>query len=250
MATDRPKTIPEAYKIHEDLTESYRMGWRHGHGCAACNVPSIGDKISRCIDWVGLGDEVTAENIREYHEQLTHAGADNSRDFSPFEFTAHWLNDRPSNFDAREEGDDRPTRESCWEAFEEGTADAIRADLATYSDADYGIGDEEPDQDEDEEDAADFLVKALMALPDPDDKQTDQDEEDDQDEEPEDLTGLDPIALINRLLDAYAAIDDIADMYMGSGDGTAEDRARQRRSNLTYISVQNAVLALMKDRDA
>jgi hypothetical protein len=55
---------------------------------------------------------------------------------------------------------------------------------------------------------------------------------------------------VNRLLDAYAAVDDLADMYMGSGDGTAADRATQRRSNLTYISVQNAVLALMKARNA
>lgn len=213
MTTNRPKTIPEAYKAHEDLEQAYSLGWRHGHGCAACNIPAIGDKISPCIDWVGLGDEVDADNIREYHDVLAHAGADNSRQYSPFEFTAHEFNEHPSEYSIREDGDDTPSAEACWEAFEEGTTDAIRAELAEFTSEDYGIT---PDEDEDEN------------------------------EQPEDLTGLDPIALINRLLDAYAAVDDLADMYMGSGDGTAEDRASQRRSNLTYISVQNAVLALMK----
>lgn len=147
MAKSYPDSIPEAYTKHEDLEDSYRRGWNHGHGCAACNVPSIGDKISPCIDWVGLGDTVDAENIREYHEVLAHAGADNSRDFSPFEFTAHWLNEHGSEYSEREDDDDdAPSAEACWEAFEEGTADAIRADLATYTDEDYGI---EPDQDED-----------------------------------------------------------------------------------------------------
>jgi hypothetical protein len=217
MATNYPSTVPAAYTKHEDLQTAYYWGWRHGHGCAACNVPSIGDDIRKCADHMDLGDSdtVTAANIREYHLHLSHAGADNSRDFSPFEFTAHWLNDRPSDFEEREEGDDRPSSEAVWEAFEEGTADAIRADLAEYTDEDYGI---EP--------------------------------EDLEDEQPEDLTGLDAIDLVNRLLDAYAAVDDLADMYMGSGDGTAADRATQRRSNLTYISVQNAVLALMKARNA
>lgn len=213
MATNFPKSIPEAYAKHEDLTKAYTLGWSHGHGIACHNVPSIGDDVRKCVDHMGIGDTVTAENIRDYHLHLCHAAADNSRDFSPFEFTAHHFNSYPSE---PEEDDDTPTSEEMWEAFETGTADAIAADLSEYDDEAYGI---EPDQDE-------------------------------EDEEPEDLTGLDPIALLHRLLDAYAVVDDLADMYMGSGDGTAADRATQRRSNLTYISVQNAVLTLMKDRDA
>lgn len=144
MATNFPKTIPEAFTKHEDLQTAYYYGWRHGHGCAAANVPSIGDRINRSIDWEGLGDTVDAENVREYHEVLAHAGADNSRDFSPFEFTAHWLNEHDSEYSEREEGDDAPSAEACWEAFEEGTADAIRAELSEYSNSDYGI--EEDDE--------------------------------------------------------------------------------------------------------
>jgi hypothetical protein len=146
MTTNYPSTIPEAYKAHEDLTEAYTLGWRHGHGCAACNVPSIGDRIDRSVDWVGCGGTVDAENIKEYHELLSFAGADNSRDFSPFEFTAHWLNEHGSEYSEREEGGDTVSAEACWEAFEEGTADAIRAELSTFTGADYGIEDGEEEE--------------------------------------------------------------------------------------------------------
>lgn len=205
-----PTTIPKAFTKHEDLEDAYRRGWNHGHGIACHNVPTLGETY-----WLDGEGKLTAdvENIREVHLHLCHAAADNSRCYSPFEFLAHEFNERPSEYEEREEGDDTPSREAMWYAFEEGTADAIAADLNEYDDEAYGI---EPDQDEDEE--------------------------------PEDLTGLDAIDLVNRLLDAYSDIDEMLDNYMGSGDGTAEERARQRRSNLTYISVQNAVLALIQRR--
>jgi hypothetical protein len=149
MARNYPETVPAAYTRHDDLEDAYRRGWNHGHGIACHNVPSIGDDIRKCVDHMGIGDTVDAENIRDYHLHLCHAAADNGRDYSPFEFTAHEFNDYPSDCDEWEEGDDRPSREDMWQAFEEGTADAIAADLATYSLSDYGIEDEEPDQDED-----------------------------------------------------------------------------------------------------
>lgn len=147
MAKSYPATVPEAYTKHPDLEDAYRSGWGHGHGIACHNVPSIGDRIDRSVDFDGLGDTVTADNIRRYHQLLCFAGADNSRQYSPFEFMAHEFNDHPSEHDEREEGDDTPTSEEMWEAFEEGTSDAIFADLAEYDDESYGI---EPDQDEDE----------------------------------------------------------------------------------------------------
>jgi hypothetical protein len=42
--------------------------------------------------------------------------------------------------EAGEGDDENPSSDELWEAFEAGTADAIRADIDTYSDADYGIG--------------------------------------------------------------------------------------------------------------
>lgn len=114
-----PESIPAAYQS-TDLERAYRMGWNHGHGIACHNVPDIGDTIDRSLDWVGLGKIVTIDNIAEYHELLCFAAESNSREFSPFEFTAHEFN----------ETDDS---ESLWGAFEAGIADSIHEDLKSYS---------------------------------------------------------------------------------------------------------------------
>ena len=115
-----PEQIPSTYAADSALERAYLMGRNHGHGIACHNVPSIGDAIDRSIDWIGLGKTVTADNIAEYHECLCFAAESGSRDYSPFEFTAHEFN----------ESDDS---ESLWEAFESGVADSIRNDLKGYS---------------------------------------------------------------------------------------------------------------------
>ena len=116
-----PETIPAAF-ASDSLERAYRLGWNHGHGIACHNTPSIGDAIDRSIDWIGLGKTVTPENIAEYHELLCFAAESGSREYSPFEFIAHELNESD---DANE----------LWEAFESGVADSIRADLKGYSHA-------------------------------------------------------------------------------------------------------------------
>jgi hypothetical protein len=127
-----PTNIPHPWDKDDLLADAYKRGWNHGHGIACHNVPSIGDKLSAGVDWVGYG-YITAENVREVHEMLCHEAADNSRQFSPFEFTAHEFNE--SEY-----------AEELWEAFEAGTGDSIRADLAEYTDEDYGIEAEEEEQ--------------------------------------------------------------------------------------------------------
>lgn len=119
MAYNYPETIPEAYTAHENLEAAYRHGWNHGHGVACHNVPSIGDTIRKCADHMGLGDTVTADTIADYHLHLCHAAADSSHDFNPYDF----------------EGS--APDEDLWDAFETGVADAIAADLADYTEADY-----------------------------------------------------------------------------------------------------------------
>lgn len=101
--------------------EAYLLGWNHGNGIACHNVPTIGDKICRSVDYDGLGDTVTAENIAEYHELCCFAAADNSRQYSPFEFVAHRFNS------------DERDHERLWEAFEAGTAASIAEDLKGYT---------------------------------------------------------------------------------------------------------------------
>jgi hypothetical protein len=135
MATNTPTTIPNEFR-GEATADAYTRGWNHGHGIACHNVPTLGDKL-----WIdGMGKVVVdAENIREVHQSLCHSAEENSRCYSPFEFTAHEFNsadcDEDGNFDPDKEG----TAEELWEAFEAGTGDAIAADLAEYTDDDYGI---------------------------------------------------------------------------------------------------------------
>ena len=105
--------------------EAYLKGWRHGHGIACHNVPSIGDRIDRSVDWVGLGARVDSENLTQYHAALCYAAAETSRcqnshgSFAPLDFIAHEFNTSRNT-------------EALWDAFEAGEVDSIAADLRGY----------------------------------------------------------------------------------------------------------------------
>jgi hypothetical protein len=142
MATNSPKTIPADY-ARADLEQAYRQGWNHGHGIACHNVPTLGDKLF--VDDMGRVT-VDAENIREVHANLCVAAEGNSRSYSPFEFTAHEFNSAETDENGKWDADKEGLSEELWEAFDAGWNDALDADLAEYTDDDYGI---EPD-DEDE----------------------------------------------------------------------------------------------------
>ncbi len=118
-----PSTIPHPWIGDDLLADAYRRGWNHGHGIACHNVPDIGARL-----WVDDLGRVTVDedNIREVHQSLCFSAEANLRSYSPFEFTAHEFNE--SEF-----------HEDLWAAFESGATDAIFADLAEYTDEDYGI---------------------------------------------------------------------------------------------------------------
>lgn len=107
----------------ETKTESvaYDYGYSHGSGIACHIVPTLGAQLYiECMGHV----TVDADNIREVHADACFSAEIDIRSYSPFELTAHELN----------ESDDR---EELWKAFEQGTADAINDDLSTYTDEDY-----------------------------------------------------------------------------------------------------------------
>lgn len=104
----------------------YRMGHRHANGIACCNVPRIGDRIDRSVDYIGLGKVVTAENAKEYHELLCYAAEQHSRQYSPFERTAHEIN-----------SDEVLGSEYAWDAFDSGVADCIGEERDNYTEDDY-----------------------------------------------------------------------------------------------------------------
>lgn len=103
--------------------DAYARGWNHGHGIACHNVPEMGATF-----WTGSLGRVTvdADNVREVHAACCYDAEANSRCYSPFEFTAREFNESEDS-------------EALWEAFERGISDAIEADLATYTDEDYGL---------------------------------------------------------------------------------------------------------------
>jgi hypothetical protein len=126
---NHPEAIPAEYS-HASLASAYRRGWNNGHGIACHNVPEIGERI-----WSESLGRVTvdADNIREVHESVCFEVEMSSRDFSPFEFLAHDLNE------LGEGSEDSPSADEAWEAYDAGVASAISADLAEYTDEDYGI---------------------------------------------------------------------------------------------------------------
>jgi hypothetical protein len=119
---------------HLDLTADesalyeryYRMGYRHAEGIAHCNVPKVGGRINRSVDYIGFDPVVTVENAKEYHEMLCYAAEQHSREYSPFEYIAKEIND-----------DEVLGSEMGWDAFDSGVADCIGKAMSLYSDEDY-----------------------------------------------------------------------------------------------------------------
>ena len=100
----------------------FHAGLRHGKGFAASNVPTIGDRIHKTVDWWGLlGPVVTEANAQEYHRMLCCHAEENSRQYSPFKHTAKTLNE-----------DDVLGSELSWEAFEHGMHTTINEEVKAY----------------------------------------------------------------------------------------------------------------------
>ncbi len=142
----KTQTIPAQYDTNDTLRDAYSRGFNHGHGFACHNVPELGAKLF--VEDMGRVT-VDADNIREVHQSLCFSVESGSRDYSPFEFTAHEFNELGNGEDC-EDGEEQPeaTSEEAWEAFESGVSDSIFADLATYTDEDYGIEAEETEDGE------------------------------------------------------------------------------------------------------
>jgi hypothetical protein len=120
--TFRQRSEDEALKLFETATDKYRTddtglldaytkGLHHGSGFTANNVPEA-----------YKGD--TVESLREKHAENCYAAEENSRCFSPFEFTAYAFNQAENS-------------EALWEAFDAGWQDRLVSDLALYDDCFY-----------------------------------------------------------------------------------------------------------------
>lgn len=128
-----PSTFPEHINT-DKLRDAYSRGWNHAHGIACHNVPTLGDKL--LTDSMGRVT-VNTDNIREIHESLCYEAEMNSRDYSPWEHTASWINEHG------EGSDNEPGSYELWQAYDDGVTDSITADLSTYTDEDYGINEQD-----------------------------------------------------------------------------------------------------------
>lgn len=99
----------------------YHDGYLHGKGFADANVPTVGDKVDKAVDYWGLGPVITEENAAQYHEMLAGHAEIESRQYSPFEVKAKELNE-----------DQVLGSELAWEAFELGIYTVIAEDVKKY----------------------------------------------------------------------------------------------------------------------
>jgi hypothetical protein len=127
MANSFPETIPAAFRA-DDAQEAYRCGWNHGHGIACHNVPTLGGTIhTESMGWV----TVDAESIREVHADQCQAAADNSRQYSPFEFIAAEFNSNDEGgFRLSTAGHDTDLESVLHETREEAESEALEAGYA------------------------------------------------------------------------------------------------------------------------
>jgi hypothetical protein len=93
-----------------------KRGFERGFNCAAgVDIPEIGSAVRTFSN----GDTVVEDTDTAFDvmESLAYESESSSRDFSPFEFTAHEFNEA-RNSDAR------------WEAFDAGISAGVMANLA------------------------------------------------------------------------------------------------------------------------
>jgi hypothetical protein len=96
--------------------EIYLMGYNRGWDVATWqDMPAIGDNVPKDIDWIGCGTVDRENQIDVWHMYVSEAES-RDRDFSPWEFTAHALN---------EIADAKPY--DVWEVYEDGISAGIAA---------------------------------------------------------------------------------------------------------------------------
>lgn len=96
--------------------EIYQTGYNRGWNVATWqDMPKIGDSIPKNMDWVGYGT-VDRDNQIEVWSMFCSEAESRDRDFSPFEFTAHNLN---------EIAESKPY--DVWEVYDAGILAGINA---------------------------------------------------------------------------------------------------------------------------
>lgn len=100
-------------------TEAYNAGHDRGFNIASwIDVPEIGTKLDKHIDWQGIDTIETEQDQKDAIQLYASEAESNDRQFSPFEFTAKEIND--SKY-----------ADELWEQFDQGISDGILDNIAS-----------------------------------------------------------------------------------------------------------------------
>ena len=95
--------------------QAYELGYDRGWNVASwTGMPEIGQRLSRDLDWQGIGTIDDVGDQIDAWETLCSEAESNDRCFSPFEFTASEINKSRDP-------------ETYWEAFDAGVQAGIQA---------------------------------------------------------------------------------------------------------------------------
>lgn len=102
--------------INQIKAEGFQRGW---NAASWQDMPRVGETLPRHLDWIGIGTIQDKQEACEAFEMLAHDAESHGRDFSPFEYIAHAINQRHDS-------------ESAWQAFDDAITKGIRAYRRKY----------------------------------------------------------------------------------------------------------------------
>ena len=99
------------------IAEAKENGFIRGTNIASwVDIPEIGMKLPNHIDWVGIGEIENEQDQMDAMELMASESESNDRSFTPFEHTAHEINEHEN-------------ADELWEAFDEGILEGIRSNI-------------------------------------------------------------------------------------------------------------------------
>ena len=99
------------------ISEAKENGFIRGSNIASwVDIPEIGMKLCKSIDWQGIDTIKNEQDQMDAMEIMAFESESNDRSFTPFEHTAHEINEHEN-------------ADELWEAFDEGIAEGIQANI-------------------------------------------------------------------------------------------------------------------------
>ena len=99
------------------IAEAKENGFIRGTNIASwVDIPEIGMELCKSIDWQGIGTIENEQDQMDAMEMMAFESEGNDRSFTPFEQTAHEINEHEN-------------ADELWEAFDEGITEGIQSNI-------------------------------------------------------------------------------------------------------------------------